>query len=72
MFQVYDRVLTSRSEATLVKLVAIVAILFLTMAVLDHARGRVPARAGARLQARLGSRVLRTILARSASPVERS
>ena len=51
MLQVYDRVLPSRSEATLVALVVIVAILFLTVAVLDHARGRVPARAGARLSA---------------------
>ena len=72
MLQVYDRVLTSRSEATLVTLVAIVAFLFLMMGVLDHARGRVLARAGARLQARLDSRVLRAILTRSTSPAERA
>ena len=72
MLQVYDRVLTSRSEATLVTLIAIVAFLFLMMGVLDHARGRVLARAGARLQARLDSRVLRAILSRSTSPAERS
>ena len=72
MLQVYDRVLTSRSEATLVTLIAIVAFLFLMMGVLDHARGRVLARASARLQARLDSRVLRAILSRSTSPAERS
>ena len=72
MLQVYDRVLASRSEATLVTLAVIVAFLFLMMGVLDHARGRVLARAGARLQARLDSRVLRAILARSISPAERA
>ena len=39
MLQVYDRVLTSRSEATLVTLAAIAAFLFLMMGILDHARG---------------------------------
>ena len=72
MLQVYDRVLTSRSEATLVTLVAITAFLFLMMGILDHARGRVLARAGARLQTRLDSRVLRAILTRAIAPSERS
>ena len=72
MLQVYDRVLGSRSIATLVALVVIVAFLFLMMGVLDHARGRVLARVGARLQARLDSRVLRAILSRSVSPAERA
>ena len=72
MLQVYDRVLTSRSEATLVTLIGIVAFLFLMMGILDHARGRVLARAGARLQARLESRVLRAILTRAISPAERA
>ncbi len=72
MLQVYDRVLGSRSVATLVALVVIVAFLFLIMGVLDHARGRILARAGARLQARLDSRVLRAILSRSTSPAERA
>ena len=47
------------------------AFLFLLMGVLDHARGRVLARAGARLQARLDPRVLRAILERSVVPAER-
>ena len=72
MLQVYDRVLTSRSEATLVTLVVITAFLFLMMGILDHARGRVLARAGARLQARLDTRVLRAILARAIAPSERA
>ena len=72
MLQVYDRVLTSRSEATLVTLVAITAFLFLMMGVLDYARGRVLARAGARLRARLDERVLRAILDRSIAPAERT
>ena len=72
MLQVYDRVLTSRSEATLVTLIGIVAFLFLMMGILDHARGRVLARAGAKLQARLDSRVLRAILTRAIVPAERA
>ena len=65
MLQVYDRVLTSRSEATLVALIGIVAFLFLMLGLLDHARARVLARAGARFQARLDSRVLGAILTRA-------
>ncbi len=72
MLQVYDRVLSSRSEATLVTLIVIVAFLFLMMGVLDHARQRVVARVGARLQDSLDSRVLRAILSRSTSPAERA
>ena len=72
MLQIYDRVLSSRSEATLVTLAILVAFLFLLMGVLDHARGRVLARAGARLQARLDPRVLRAILERSVVPAERA
>ena len=73
MLQLYDRVLTSRSEATLVALVAITAFLFLIMGLLDHARARVLARAGARFQKRLDGRVLGAILTAAAgSPATRS
>ena len=73
MLQVYDRVLTSRSEATLVALIGIVAFLFLMMGLLDHARARVLARAGARFQARMDPRVLGAILTRAGrSPQARS
>jgi PrtD family type I secretion system ABC transporter len=44
MLQVYDRVLTSASVPTLVALVAIVAVLYVFMALLEWVRGRVLAR----------------------------
>ena len=56
MLQVYDRVLGSRSDATLVALTTIVVILFLAMGVIDAARGRVLSRIGARMQERLDRR----------------
>lgn len=72
MLQLYDRVLTSRSEATLLALAGITAFLFLAMGLLDHARGRVLARVGSRFQARLDGRVLGAILTRAGrSPQER-
>jgi ATP-binding cassette subfamily C protein len=64
MLQIYDRVLGSRSEATLVALTLLVAFLFLATGVLDHARGRVLARIGARLQAALERRVFSAALRR--------
>lgn len=57
MLQVYDRVLTSRSAPTLVALSGLAAALFAGLGVLDHARGRILARIGARLQDRLDQRV---------------
>ncbi|MCA8878840.1 MAG: type I secretion system permease/ATPase [Rhodobacteraceae bacterium] len=57
MLQVYDRVLGSRSEATLVALAAIVTYLYLMMGLLDYVRGRVLTRIGARFQSRLDRRV---------------
>ncbi|RVT87328.1 type I secretion system permease/ATPase [Rhodobacteraceae bacterium CCMM004] len=57
MLQVYDRVLGSRSEATLIALVVLMAFLFLIMGILDYARGRILARIGARFQDRLDRRV---------------
>lgn len=62
MLQVYDRVLGSRSEATLVALFALVALLYLLFGVLDWARGRVLARAGAQFQTDLDERVFKAIL----------
>jgi ATP-binding cassette subfamily C protein len=57
MLQIYDRVLSSRSEATLTALVTLVIFLFLILGVLDHARGRIVARIGAQFQSRLDRRV---------------
>lgn len=65
MLQVYDRVLGSRSEETLLALSLLVAFLFLMMGVLDYVRGRVAARIGARLQERLDERVFRATLTRA-------
>jgi len=57
MLQVYDRVLGSRSEATLVALVVLIAMLYLIMGFLDYARGRILARVGAEFQASMDRRV---------------
>lgn len=57
MLQVYDRVLGSRSEATLVALTVLVAFLYGIMGLLDFTRGRIMGRVGARFQARLDRRV---------------
>lgn len=65
MLQVYDRVLGSRSEETLLALSLLVTFLFLIMGILDYARGRVAARVGARLQDRLDERVFRATLSRA-------
>jgi ATP-binding cassette, subfamily C, bacterial len=71
MLQVYDRVLGSRSEATLVALSILVLFLFVAMGLLDHARSRLLARIGARLQARLDRRVFEAALARASQvPVD--
>jgi ATP-binding cassette, subfamily C, bacterial len=64
MLQVYDRVLVSRSEETLLALTLLMAFLFLVMGVLDHARGRIMARVGARLQQTLDARVLSAAIRR--------
>ncbi|UWQ90727.1 type I secretion system permease/ATPase [Rhodobacteraceae bacterium M382] len=65
MLQVYDRVLGSRSEETLVALTLLVVFLYGTMGVLDYTRGRVMARVGARFQATLDKRVFDAMIRRS-------
>jgi len=50
MLQVYDRVLGSRSEETLVALTVLVAALYLAYGLLEFVRGRIVARIGTRLQ----------------------
>ena len=57
MLQVYDRVLGSRSEETLIALSILCVFLFLAMGLLDHARARIMARVAARFQQRLDRRV---------------
>lgn len=65
MLQVYDRVLGSGSEATLVALSALVIFLFLAMGVLEHSRSKVMAIVGARFQERLDRRVFTAAMQRS-------
>jgi len=62
MLQVYDRVLGSRSEETLVALSILTLALFLAMGVLDYARSRIMAIAAARFQDRLDRRVFRAAM----------
>ncbi|UWP87854.1 type I secretion system permease/ATPase [Aliiroseovarius crassostreae] len=62
MLQVYDRVLGSRSEETLVALVTLVTLLFALYGLLDFARGRLMARVGARFQALIGPRAFDALL----------
>lgn len=66
MLQVYDRVLGSRSEETLLALFILVVFLFAMMGLLDAARGRVMARLSARFQALLEARVFRASISRAA------
>jgi len=62
MMQVYDRVLGSRSEETLLALFILIAFLFAMMGLLDFVRGRLLARIGAKFQAALDQRVFAAML----------
>ena len=64
MLQVYDRVLGSRSEETLVALLVLVVGLYGFMWLLDFARTRLLARYGARFQSALDERVFAAQLER--------
>lgn len=64
MLQIYDRVLISGSEPTLVAPSVLVTLLFLALGVLDYARASLLARIGARLQDRLDPRAFAASLSR--------
>lgn len=66
MLQVYDRVLASRSEETLLALFALVAGLYVLYALFEYARSRAVARVGARLQSAMAPPVLRALLEQAA------
>ncbi len=66
MLQVYDRVLGSRSVATLIALTVIVAFLYGMMGLLDYVRGRVMGRVAARFQSKLDTRVFDAVMRRAA------
>ena len=57
MLQLYDRVITSRSEDTLIMLTLIVVVLFITMALLEIVRSKVLVKIGNKLDSILSQRV---------------
>ena len=65
MLQIYDRVLTSRSESTLVGLTILAGSLLLVMGMLELVRSRVLVRVGTKLDERLGARVFMATFQRS-------
>src|SRR5882724_9402805 len=67
MLQVYDRVISSASEVTLVMLTIALLIAFLALAGLDAVRARVLTRASVRLDQKIAGRVMTAIIDRSAS-----
>lgn len=66
MLQVYDRVLGSRSEATLIALSVLVVFMYSMMGLLDYVRGRVMGRVAARFQSALDLRVFDAVVRRAA------
>lgn len=71
MLQVFDRVLTSRSEPTLYMLTLVVAIALVAMVFVDVARARLMQIVGRRVDEMLGEPVLKNLI-RHASSVSRS
>ncbi len=73
MLQVYDRVLVSRSELTLLAVSLLTLFLFAVMAFAEWSRSRLLVRAGVRLDAVLGTRVFNASfeanLSQSGAPV---
>ncbi|MEY5098218.1 MAG: hypothetical protein RJA36_937 [Pseudomonadota bacterium] len=76
MLQIYDRVLVSRSELTLLVVSLFALFLFAVMAVAEWARSRLLVRAGVRLDAALGTRVFNATfeanLSQSGAPAQRA
>ena len=62
MMQVYDRVLSSNSEATLAMLTVMVLVAFSTLAALDCLRARILARSATRFDKLLASRIFKSVL----------
>jgi len=76
MLQVYDRVMISRSELTLLVVSLFALFLFAVMALAEWARSRLLVRVGVRLDAALGTRVFNASfeanLSQSGAPVQRA
>jgi PrtD family type I secretion system ABC transporter len=71
MLQVFDRVMSSRSEPTLLMLSVAAGIALFTMLFVDYARARLLGAAGRRIDEMLGEKVLKNLI-RNASSVSRS
>lgn len=67
MMLVYDRVLTSQSESTLVSLSLLIAGLFLIMGLLSAVRSKILVRIGSRINLRLSERVFEAHIKKSAA-----
>ncbi|MCF6331416.1 MAG: type I secretion system permease/ATPase [Sulfurimonas sp.] len=61
MLQLYDRVLMSRSEETLIMLTLIVVVLFITMALLEIIRSRILIKVSNKLDSTLGHRIFNSL-----------
>ena len=61
MLQLYDRVVTSRSNDTLIMLTALVVVLFITMSALEIVRSKILMKIANKLDAQLSSRVFNTL-----------
>ncbi len=62
MMQVYDRVLSSNSEATLAMLTLLVLVAFSTLAALDGLRARILARSATRFDKQLAGRIFKSVM----------
>ena len=62
MLQIYDRVLTSRSQETLLLLTLLLGWMFITLGVLEFVRSRMMVRISTRLDDRLNKRLYRLIM----------
>ncbi len=67
MLQVYDRVVSSGSELTLVMLTLVLLLAYLALAGLDTVRSRVLSRASVRLDRRIAPRILMAMIERAAA-----
>jgi PrtD family type I secretion system ABC transporter len=72
MLQVYDRVLTSRSQETLLLLTLMAAAVLVAFAFLDSVRARLLARLGLRVGEKLGARTLRACVATASATADPS
>ncbi|TKV80547.1 type I secretion system permease/ATPase [Bradyrhizobium elkanii] len=67
MLQIYDRVISSASETTLLMLTIALVLAFMALAGLDAVRARVLTRASVRLDQKVAARVMTAIIDRSAN-----